>query len=321
MEHTYWRDRFLFRQWYSFACKMAESSTTSSEPAKQKRTRGRPRKQQRGEEDLEVRVEGKELAIRTTRKDLQADEALFSLSVPNRLLFEWHRIAQKPKDYIPLLNARIVDKVVAIQPDCCQIADKLACRAGRLRSQVATATSGKREVLLGKCAHIPVYRGSTVAPQPLLEEVDDLRAELADTLVEMADRQEEISTLRQVMEKMALERAAMMNHGKTVEELSERHRRRKLSHFRNVAEAALWFAESFGLVPDKLTTHIATSGEQISVHFGGGTSHSSPYPTTTTRIPDEFCAMQTLYLLDRFGVSDEFYHELTQVEQHIDCLI
>ena len=221
MEHTYWRDRFLFRQWYSFACKMAESSTTSSEPAKQKRTRGRPRKQQRGEEDLEVRVEGKELAIRTTRKDLQADEALFSLSVPNRLLFEWHRIAQKPKDYIPLLNARIVDKVVAIQPDCCQVADNLACRAGRLRSQVATATSGKREVLLGKCAHIPVYRGSTVAPQPLLEEVDDLRAELADTLVEMADRQEEISTLRQVMEKMALERAAMMNHGKTVEELSE----------------------------------------------------------------------------------------------------
>ena len=83
MEHTYWRDRFLFRQWYSFACKMAESSTTSSEPAKQKRTRGRPRKQQREEEDLEVRVEGKELALRTTRKDLQADEALFSLSVPN----------------------------------------------------------------------------------------------------------------------------------------------------------------------------------------------------------------------------------------------
>ena len=61
---------------------MAKSSTTSSEPAKQKRTRGRPRKQ-RGEEDLEVRVEGKELALRTTRKDLQADEALFSLSVPN----------------------------------------------------------------------------------------------------------------------------------------------------------------------------------------------------------------------------------------------
>ena len=28
---------------------------------------------------------------------------------------------------------------------------------------------------------------------------------------------------------------------------------------------------------------------------------------------DEYVALQTLYLLDGFGVSDEFYHELTQV--------
>ena len=99
---------------------MAESSTTSSEPAKQKRARGRPRKHPRGEDDLEVKVEGKELALRTTRKDLQADEAIFSLSVPNQLLFQWHRIAQKPRDYIPLLNDSIVDKAVAIRPDCCR---------------------------------------------------------------------------------------------------------------------------------------------------------------------------------------------------------
>ena len=293
---------------------MAESSTTSSEPPKQKRARGRPRKHAREDDDLEVKVEGKELALRNTRKDLQADEPIFSLSVPNQLLFQWRQIARKPKDYIPLLNDSIVDKALAIKPDCCQVADNLACRAGRLRSQVATATSGRREVLLGKCAHIPVYRGSTVAPQPLLEEIDSLRVELADALVEMADRQEEITTLRQAMEKMAIEKAAMMNHGKIVEESSQRHRRRKLSHFRSVAEAALWFAESFGLVPDQLTTHTATSGEQISVHFGEGMSHRSPQPTTNTRIPDEFCAMQTLYLLDRFGVSDQFYHELTQVE-------
>lgn len=28
---------------------------------------------------------------------------------------------------------------------------------------------------------------------------------------------------------------------------------------------------------------------------------------------DGYVALQTLYLHDRFGVSDEFYHELTQV--------
>ena len=63
---------------------MAENSTASNvdEPAKQKRARGRPRKHPR-EEDLEVRVEGKELALWTTRKDYraEADEVIFSLSV------------------------------------------------------------------------------------------------------------------------------------------------------------------------------------------------------------------------------------------------
>ena len=165
---------------------MAESFTASNEPAKQKRVRGRPHKHPR-EEDLEVRVEGKELALRNTRKDYrtEASEVIFSLSVPNQLLFQWHRMVHEPRDYIPLLNSSIADKAVAIQSDD---------SAGGLRSQVATATSGKREALLGRYAHIPVYRGSTVSPQPLLEEVDSLRIELADTLVEMADRQEEITT-------------------------------------------------------------------------------------------------------------------------------
>ena len=293
---------------------MAESCvvSTSSESAKQKRSRGRPRKHAR-EGDLKVMVEGKELALRTTRKDYQANNVIFSLSVPNQLLFQWHRMVQKPRDYIPLLNSSIVDQAVAIQTDCLQVADNLACRAGRLRSQVATSSSGKRKVLLEKCAHIPVHCGSTVAPQPLLEEVDHLRAELADTLVEMADRKEEITTLKGEMAKMAQERAAVINCGKTVEESSQRHRRRKISHFRSVAEAALWFAFSFGLIPDQLTTHTATSGEPIAINFGEVTSQASPLPTTTV-LPDEFCAMQTLYLLDRFGVSDEFYHELTQVK-------
>ena len=99
-----------------------------------------------------------------------------------------------------------------------------------------------------------------------------------------------------------------------MEESSEQNRRRKLNHFRSVTEATLWFAESFGLVPDQLNIHTATSSEWINMQFGEGTSQGSPQPITT-RIPDEFCAMQTLYLLDRFGVFDEFYHELTQVKQ------
>lgn len=116
-----------------------------------------------------MRVEGKELALLTTER---ISELIFSLGLPNQLLFQWHRLVHKPRDYIPLLNSSIADKAVAIRSDFSQVGDDLACCAGRLRSQVATATSGKQGVLLGRYAHIPVHRGSTVSPKPLLDEVE-----------------------------------------------------------------------------------------------------------------------------------------------------
>ena len=52
------------------------------------------------------------------------------------------------------------------------------------------------------------------------------------------------------------------------------------------------------------------SGEAISVSLSDSMQSST---TPERRKVDEYVALQTLYLLDRFGVSDEFYHELTQV--------
>ena len=54
----------------------------------------------------------------------------------------------------------------------------------------------------------------------------------------------------------------------------------------------------------------------ITVPLRDTTDLESPATVLDTqpmREVDEFSAMQTLYLLDRFGVSDKFYHELTQV--------
>ena len=57
--------------------------------------------------------------------------------------------------------------------------------------------------------------------------------------------------------------------------------------------------------------HTAQMDEALTIPLGGT---PAPAPDTPlVREVDEFCAMQTLYLLDRFGVSDEFDHELTQV--------
>ena len=106
-----------------------------------------------------------------------------------------------------------------------------------------------------------------------------------------------------------VERDEMVYCGK-VEEMSKRHRRRKLSEFGSAAESALWFAESFGLIPESLNVRTSRSGEVISVPLSDSVQ---PSTTPECRQVDEYVALQTLYLLDRFGVSDEFYHELTQV--------
>ena len=103
-----------------------------------------------------------------------------------------------------------------------------------------------------------------------------------------------------------------MHSGKKVEEMSKRHQRRKLSQFGSAAECALWFAQSFGLILESVSVRTSGSGEVINVPL----SNSEQQQTSSSpeeRKVDEYAALQTLYLLDRFGVSDEFYHELTQV--------
>ena len=76
---------------YVIVCKMAESSTASNVDEPASREGHEFDLINIREEDLEVRVEGKELALRTTRKSYRAEanEVIFSLSVSNQLLFKW----------------------------------------------------------------------------------------------------------------------------------------------------------------------------------------------------------------------------------------
>ena len=67
---------------------------------------------------------------------------------------------------------------------------------------------------------------------------------------------------------------------------------------------------NFGLISESLNVRISGSGEVISVPL---LDSEQPSTTPECRQVDDYVALQTLYLLDRFGVSDEVYHELTQV--------
>lgn len=86
-------------------------------------------------------------------------------------------------------------------------------------------------------------------------------------------------------------------------QVGERQRRRKVAQLKDYARIALRHMETFRLHATSIMGTIETVTLQLcSGSFSVGTSHPSPEGM-------QEAARQTLYLLDRFAVSDEFYHE------------
>ena len=162
---------------------------------------------------------------------------------------------------------------------------------------------------------LAIYPGQVVVLSPIIEEMGNLRDELTAATVELSFQQDKIQAMKSRLNQLLTERDSYFNSGKVVEHVGVRHQRRKLAHFRDSTETALWFAESFGLIPEALTVRMMSSNDQLTISLAQSNKESgdSPGVSTAVREADEFTALQTLYLLDRFGVSDEFYHELTQV--------
>ncbi len=103
----------------------------------------------------------------------------------------------------------------------------------------------------------------------------------------------------------------LMNRGKGVDEVEERQRRRKIALLRESCERALWFTDTFNVDLLKVVLRTKNSCEEISLNYQDsplGTSSSSSDATQ-----QQLQVRQVLYLLDRFAISDEFYHELSML--------
>ena len=83
-----------------------------------------------------------------------------------------------------------------------------------------------------------------------------------------------------------------------VDEVSARHRKRKLEVVRDNAVKALSFAESYaGLILDTLTL-LTSSRECVQIPLSDDTVAQAEFEETEVG--------KVLYLLDRYGVSDDF---------------
>ena len=248
------------------------------------------------------------------------DNHAILLRVPNRLLFSWYQKNTVISKYISLINLVILDKVIQFKPESEDVARKLKQRACSVFAAASKKSGRARMVYLNQCSVLSFSSECVIKVSELQEEIEELEEDLAElqqdftlAMEELAATQEAVEHMSSQLNQVLLERREMVNRGKIYEDVGSKQQRRKLSQFQRAADAALWFGESFGLVPTQLIVRTSKSDEAISVPLGG---NITPLPDTQlqpAREIDEVCAMQTLYLLDRFGVSDEFYHELTQV--------
>ncbi len=103
----------------------------------------------------------------------------------------------------------------------------------------------------------------------------------------------------------------LLNRGKGIDEVGERQRRRKITLLRESCERALWFTDTFNVDLLKVVLRTRNSSEEISLNFQDSPLGISS--TSSDASQQQLQVHQILYLLDRFAISDEFYHDLSML--------
>ena len=88
--------------------------------------------------------------------------------------------------------------------------------------------------------------------EELEEDLAELRQDFSLAIEELAATQDAIEHMSLQLKQVLLEQCEVVNTGKVYEDGGAKQKRRKLTEFQPAADAALWFGESFGLVPAQL---------------------------------------------------------------------
>lgn len=280
------------------------------------------------------------------KETAQNYEFVFCVSIPWSLLCLWTELIQKARDsnvrldvsYIDLLNASVVDGWFAIKRESQRIED-LLYKMSRTASKTIKRQKGRRKNEFQKRVYklnvrrfeaekvgSSVYKSELEQAKREIEEwkkrYNDLAAEKEqlynDMLKEINVMKEEITDLKQVNKELAeyiemLEKDSSLRcigHGKKHHELGAKQKGRRLHLLKSKAQRALWFCKSFGL-----------DLEEIKFQDNDGAHHSIRYNSSTPSgyknlsEDDKNTIEQLLFLLDKFCVGDEVYHELSMISE------
>ena len=132
---------------------------------------------------------------------------------------------------------------------------------------------------------------------------EEMRQEITNHEENVTDLSKGNKELLDYIEPLETKQAAQTCTGKKITQVRPKQRGRKLCLLKDKIQCAFWFSESFGL---KLS--------QVKVNYDKGGTHLLAWENEsfeTLQEEDNNKLEQILFLLDKFCVGDEVYHEMT----------
>ena len=238
-------------------------------------------------------------------------------------------------NYVDLFNLTVPDKWFALKPDNQRIEELLRKECSAV-SVVCRKTKGrKRKMLDDKVYRLSILRGDIETTDSLKTEVGIINEEFEEFKEKYNDLEKEKNTLyeemifevnklkQEVCDLKYVNKELMDNidtlekkdslqcQGNKFQDVGKKQQTRKLRHLRSKAECALWFCESFGLKLSNIKLKDDT-GASYSLDY-----HSSSAGVSGLSQDDQSIIEKVLFLLDKFCVGDEVYHELSVLSEDL----
>lgn len=138
-----------------------------------------------------------------------------------------------------------------------------------------------------------VERGNTLKKQTI---------DLENTLHSSLDKNEKLLNYIKLLKSKTVTCKTKSNF----DSMSALVKHRTIREIKKKSEKALWFAESFGLLPISITFQSETSKVNVDLSTSkGSTRYDELDPTYKQKL------REIILIMDKFGISDAAYHELT----------
>lgn len=260
------------------------------------------------------------------------NDILFCVEIPWPLLHLWYKFLEgvpaENVNYVDLINSTVTDHWFSLKRDNIRIETTLRKKCSYVKAVCSKTKGRKRTDLDDKVYKLSVRRGEIESIEMCKSEARICSEELEQYKEKYTDLEKETKKLYQdmIQEVKKLEqqvcelqdinkhlmdyietiekRDSLQCQGKKFQDVGKKQQSRKLRLLKNKAQCALWFCRSFGLE----LSHVKLQDDK-------GSSYSLDYEVCTgdadISTDDKSNLEKVLFLLDKFCVGDEVYHELS----------